>query len=131
MYRGLSAQFYRDIPASASYFAIFEFCSFYGHKYLPSINSQLLNFISGGLAGVLSWTLIMPFDVVKSRVQADIKSKMYNGFMDCFVKSTREEGVLVLFRGYSAIATRAFLVNSVTLLVYVELLKLFDSNYAN
>jgi solute carrier family 25 carnitine/acylcarnitine transporter 20/29 len=127
MYRGTVAQLYRDIPASASYFAIFEYSSFYGHKYFPSVNSQLISFLSGGLAGVLSWTLILPLDVMKSRVQADVKANLYTGLWDCVKKSVQEEGFLVLFRGYSAVATRAFLVNSVTLLVYVELLKAYKA----
>lgn len=125
MYRGTITQLYRDIPASASYFAIFEFSSFYGHKCFPSINSQLISFLSGGLAGVLSWTLILPLDVIKSRVQADVKANLYTGLWDCAKKSVQEEGVFVLFRGYSAVASRAFLVNSVTLLVYVELMKAY------
>lgn len=127
MYRGSISQFYRDIPASASYFAVFEFTTHYAHKHLPSVNSQLISFISGGLAGVLSWTLIIPFDVAKSRVQADVKGTVYKGLWDCLRKSILEEGPTVLFRGYTAVATRAFLVNSITLLVYVELLKLFSA----
>ncbi|KAL4238042.1 hypothetical protein ACF0H5_002753 [Mactra antiquata] len=125
MYRGTITQMYRDVPASASYFAVFEYASFYGHKYFTSLNSQLINFIAGGLAGVLSWTLIAPLDVMKSRVQADVKGNLYDGLWDCAKKSIKEEGFGVFFRGYSAVASRAFLVNSVTLLVYVELLKCF------
>lgn len=125
MYRGFVSQMYRDIPASVSYFTIFEFSSYYGHRHLPALNSQFLTFIAGGLAGVLSWTLILPLDVIKSRVQADVKGNLYLGLWDCAVKSVKSEGIKVLFRGYSAVALRAFLVNSVTLLVYVEMLKAY------
>ncbi|WAR19111.1 S2545-like protein, partial [Mya arenaria] len=128
MYRGTITQMYRDVPASASYFLVFEYCSYYSHKHLSFLNSQLIDFVSGGLAGVLSWTLITPLDVLKSRVQADVKGNMYSGLWDCAGKSIKQEGIRVLFRGYSAVATRAFLVNSVTLLVYVELLKAFKVN---
>jgi len=128
MYRGTFTQLYRDVPASASYFLIFEYSSFYSHKHAPFVNSQLISFLAGGLAGVLSWTLITPLDVLKSRVQADVKGNMYSGLLDCAIKSVKQEGMRVLFRGYAAVATRAFLVNSVTLLVYVELLKAFHVN---
>lgn len=127
MYRGTVAQLYRDIPASAAYFAIFEYSSFSGHKSFPYLNSQVINFICGGLAGVLSWTLILPLDVVKSRIQADVKGNLYTGFWDCVKKSVNEEGLNVLFRGYTTVATRAFLVNAVTLLTYVELIKAFKA----
>ena len=123
MYRGLVTQFYRDIPASAAYFSVFEFSSYYGHKHIPRLKTQVINFVAGGLAGVLSWTLIMPFDVMKQRVQADVKRTTYTGIWDCGIKSLRTEGVTVFFRGYSVVALRAFLVNAATLLTYVELLK--------
>ena len=125
MYRGFVTQLYRDIPASATYFCIFEFSSFYGHKHIPRLKSQVINFVAGGLAGVLSWTLIMPFDVMKQRVQADVKKTTYSGIWDCGIKSAREEGICVFFRGYSVVALRAFLVNAATLLAYVEILKVF------
>lgn len=125
MYRGLVTQFCRDVPASAAYFSIFEFSSFYGHKHIPMLKSQVINFIAGGLAGVLSWTLIMPFDVVKQRVQADVKRTTYTGIWDCGMKSLHEEGLKVFFRGYTVVAVRAFLVNAATLLAYVEILKVF------
>ena len=128
MYRGLITQFYRDIPASAAYFTIFEFSSFYGHKHIPSLKSQVINFVAGGLAGVLSWTLIMPFDVMKQRVQADVKRTTYTGIWDCGIKSLQEEGLTVFFRGYTVVALRAFLVNAATLLAYVEFLKAFKKD---
>ena len=128
MYRGLVTQFYRDIPASAAYFTIFEFSSYYGHKHIPKLKSQVINFVAGGLAGVLSWTLIMPFDVMKQRVQADVKRTTYSGIWDCAIKSVRKEGLSVFFRGYTVVALRAFLVNAATLLAYVECLKAFKNN---
>ena len=46
-----------------------------------------------------------PFDVVKSRMQnmaisADGKA-MYSGMMDCFVKSVKAEGPMVLYAGFT------------------------------
>jgi len=46
-----------------------------------------------------------PFDVLKSRIQqspVDAQGKpLYNGMGDCFLKSVKSEGVLVLWRGFT------------------------------
>ncbi|KAL3874060.1 hypothetical protein ACJMK2_037124 [Sinanodonta woodiana] len=128
LYHGLPAQALRDIPASAAYFLIFEYTTYEANHRWSFLNSQLVTFVAGGMAGVLSWTLIMPFDVVKSRVQADSKGEKFQGFRDCAIKSYKSEGFPAFFRGFSVTALRAFLVNAATLLVYVECLKLWKEH---
>jgi hypothetical protein len=44
---------------------------------------------AGGCAGTLTWFSIMPFDVIKSRYQADMK-KEFSGMLDCAFKSYKE-----------------------------------------
>ena len=83
---------------------------------------QVTNFIGGGLAGVLSWLIIMPFDVVKSKIQADPAGKMYKGFWDCARQLYASNGAKVFFLGFVPMAMRAFPVNAVTLMVYSEVL---------
>lgn len=95
MYRGLPTQALRDIPASIAYFLIYEFLIYHGVKNFPNISSTLQSFVFGGVAGVVSWALIMPFDVMKSRIQADSDRKLYSGFWDCVVKSYRSNGIKI------------------------------------
>ncbi|KAK3597335.1 hypothetical protein CHS0354_034577 [Potamilus streckersoni] len=128
LYHGLPAQALRDIPASAAYFLIFEYTTYEAKHRWSFLNTQLITFMAGGMAGVLSWTLIMPFDVVKSRVQADSKGEKFQGFLDCAIKSYKAEGFSAFFRGFSVTALRAFLVNASTLLVYVECLKIWKEH---
>lgn len=125
MYRGLPTQALRDIPASIAYFLIYEFLIYHGVKNFPNIPSTLQSFVFGGVAGVVSWALIMPFDVMKSRIQADSDRKLYSGFWDCVVKSYRSNGIKIFFRGLSMTSLRAFPVNGMTLMTHMELLKLF------
>ncbi|GMH15965.1 hypothetical protein Nepgr_017806 [Nepenthes gracilis] len=67
--------------------------------------------VAGGLAGVASWVCCYPLDVVKTRIQAQTQSSMkYGGIVDCFVKSTREDGYGVLWRGLGTAVARAFVV---------------------
>jgi len=133
LYRGLPTQFIRDVPANSMYFLTFEFLTFESAKRFPSIPSVAVNFVSGGIAGVTSWAIIIPFDVIKSRLQTDIERKEFRGFFDCVLKCYREDGMKIFFRGITMTTLRAFPVNAVTLLVYAECMKLFgeEVNYAN
>ncbi|GFS26825.1 solute carrier family 25 member 45 [Elysia marginata] len=86
------------------------------------IPAQVTNFIGGGVAGVLSWLIIMPFDVVKSKIQADPAGNIYKGFWDCTRQLYSTGGAKVFFLGFVPMAVRAFPVNAVTLMVYSEVL---------
>ncbi|XP_048735423.2 solute carrier family 25 member 45-like isoform X2 [Ostrea edulis] len=125
MYRGLPTQALRDVPASIAYFLIYEFLIYHGVKSFPNTSSTLQNFVFGGVAGVVSWALIMPFDVMKSRIQADNDRKLYSGFLDCVVKSYKSNGIKIFYRGLSLTSLRAFPVNGITLMSHIELMKLF------
>lgn len=129
MYRGLTSQLPRDVIASAIYFTIFEFLSYEGSIQLKSIPHPVINFFTGGLAGVISWSAIIPFDVVKSRLQADVDKKIYKTFLDCVIKSYKESGVKVFYRGIGVTCLRAFPVNAVTLMVYSEYMKFFNAKF--
>jgi len=57
-------------------------------------------------ASFVATTVSNPFDVVKSRVQNMPKAlpgqeQMYKGMVDCFVKSVKGEGPMVLYRGFT------------------------------
>lgn len=118
-YRGLSLHILREFPSSAAYFAVYEL----GRRRINPRGSQdpgrekVACFVSGGLAGVCSWTMIMPIDVVKSTFQA---SYSHQSVLDCVRKIYRLRGVRSFFTGTLTSAIRAFPVNAVTFLVYEE-----------
>ena len=85
--------------------------------------SQTAQFVFGGLAGTLCWLSVLPFDVVKSRMQAT-DGRHYTGMVQCARDSYRQEGAKVFMRGALAMSLRAFPVNGVTFLVYEVLLDL-------
>lgn len=80
--------------------------------------------------GVISWASIVPFDVIKSRIQADSKSNpVYKSTLDCIIQS-KKEGIMVFFRGFWMIAFRAFPVNAATFLGYEMIISFCESkNY--
>ena len=73
------------------------------------------------LAGTLCWLSVLPFDVVKSRMQA-LDGRHYTSLVHCALDSYKKEGAKVFMRGGLAMALRAFPVNGVTFLVYEVLL---------
>ncbi|KAI8808560.1 mitochondrial carrier domain-containing protein [Cladochytrium replicatum] len=110
LYRGTVATLARDIPGSAAYFVGYEF--FYRllkPKDAPiSIGAVLF---SGGMAGVTMWSIAIPPDVIKSRIQAS-PAGTYKGFMDCATKIVVKEGPGALFKGLGPALLRAFPANA-------------------
>lgn len=121
--RGLSRGFLptlcRDSPGFGFYFVSYEGCC----RILPSLtwgsstsNSTWVMLTAGGVGGIAAWLFSYPFDVVKSRLQADGLrcSEKFSGMLDCFRKSFREGGVALFTRGLGTTLVRAFPVNAVT-----------------
>lgn len=132
IYRGFSITILRDAPAHGVYFWTYEYAREHMHpgcrKRADESFSTML--IAGGLAGVASWVCCYPLDVVKSRLQAKSRPRgsqpppRYNGIIDCFQKSVREEGYSVLWRGLGTAVTRAFVVNGAIFSAYELALRL-------
>lgn len=58
--------------------------------------------IAGALAGVCSWVVTFPFDVIKTRVQSTLSPNLDNPFRNMWstiVYSYRQEGLQVFFHG--------------------------------
>lgn len=62
--------------------------------------------VAGACAGVVGWTSIYPLDVVRSRVMAQ-REAVYSSALDCAVKTFREGGVRIFFRGIKYTLIRA------------------------
>ncbi|CAK1601179.1 unnamed protein product [Parnassius mnemosyne] len=103
LFRGLGITAARDSPAFAIYFTSYE-------AMTRGDQSAMRVFTAGGVAGALSWVLLYPIDVVKSRIQGDIVGR-YLGAWDCFVKSIQSEGWRCMGRGMGAVTLRAFISN--------------------
>lgn len=114
LFRGLSITVVRDSPALAIYFTSYE-------AITRGDQSFMKVFTAGGIAGTLSWILLYPIDVVKSRIQGDVAGR-YSGAWDCFVKSIKSEGWRCMSRGIGAVTLRAFISNGAcfTAVVWTE-----------
>lgn len=121
VFRGSAATVIRDAPGCAAYFAAYEVTK----KWLTPVDSKDLSLsaviLAGGSAGVAMWTIAIPPDVIKSRIQS-AATGTYSGFLDCVKKTVATDGVRALWRGLGPAMARAFPANAATFLG-VELVK--------
>ena len=118
-YGGFGVMAVRDINASSIYFLVYEwlYSHLVRHKLTDS-HGVIASFVAGGTAGVLSWLPVMPFDVIKSRLQADHNQLKYRSVWHCVHRTYAVGGPQAFFSGVGVTMVRAFLVNAVTFLVY-------------
>lgn len=126
--KGMGTAFIRDVIGFVSYFLTYEIlCQvFAGDKKLNQLPAAQL-ILSGGIAGMVTWTSCYPLDVVKSRLQTDgigMKPE-YNGMVDCFKKSYSSGGWRVFYQGLGVTLFRAFPVNAATFYTVTSTLKIF------
>ncbi|KAL6539195.1 hypothetical protein OROGR_011844 [Orobanche gracilis] len=132
LYRGLTVTALRDAPAHGVYFWTYEYMR---EQFHPGcrINGQetfRTMLLAGGLAGVASWICCYPLDVIKTRIQGQSRSSVgkYDGIIDCFRRSVREEGYNVLWRGLGTAVARAFVVNGAIFTAYETALRCIFRN---
>lgn len=111
IYKGTVATLVRDVPGSVAYFGMYEYVKKKFSK--PGELNKAAVLFAGGMAGVANWTVAIPPDVLKSRLQAAPEGT-YKGLGDVFVKMMANEGPAALFKGIGPIMLRAFPANAAT-----------------
>ena len=114
----------RDVPTYGVYTLVYEglYAFFVKNGYTDS-KGIIANLLAGGISGVACWFPIMPFDNVKSLLQADTSHKKYSGFWDCSRKLYQSRGIRGFYTGVVMVSFRAFPVNAVTFLAYAKSLE--------
>ncbi|CAE6452542.1 unnamed protein product [Rhizoctonia solani] len=130
IFRGTVATLARDGPGSAAYFVAYEVAK---KKLTPAgSDPSQLNLsavvLAGGLAGVAMWSVAIPPDVIKSRLQS-APSGTYSGFIDCARKTVAKDGVKALWKGFGPAMARAFPANAATFLGVEASKKLFEKAF--
>lgn len=82
-----------------------------GEKLTPT-REFLGTVFAGGMAGVANWTVGMPQDVLKSRLQTAPTGTYPNGIKDVFRELMRNEGPTALYKGFVPVLTRAVPANA-------------------
>lgn len=130
IFRGTFATLARDGPGSAAYFVAYEVAK---KKLTPAgSDPSQLNLgavvVAGGLAGVAMWSVAIPPDVIKSRLQS-APHGTYTGFIDCARKTVAKDGVKALWKGFGPAMARAFPANAATFLGVEASKKLFEGSF--
>jgi len=125
LYRGLFATILRQVPSFTIYFPTYHFLkeSIGGSDDNANNNSSWASSaLAGGLAGCISWAIVYPMDVIKSRIQAlpmDATTKKRSFYHEAR-NTFRNEGFsrLMFSRGLFVTLLRAFPVNGTIFFVY-------------
>ena len=116
--RGFLVTLLRDSPGYGVYFGAYAWlCQLLtpkgGNHHDLTVPRMLL---AGGIGGALSWLVIYPIDVVKTRVSADgfQPAGRYRNYAHCVTECVSEGGLRVFTRGLYPTLVRSFPVNAVT-----------------
>ncbi|KAJ3018455.1 hypothetical protein HKX48_002880 [Thoreauomyces humboldtii] len=106
VFRGTGLTLMRDVPGSFFYFATYEGIKRGLTEGIDAKLNPLTVLLSGGIAGMMNWTVAIPIDTVKSRFQSG--STPGTTLSACFRQILAEGGVPALFRGLGPTLIRAF-----------------------
>ena len=128
--RGFLVTLLRDSPGYGVYFGAYAWsCDMLtpdGGTHNDLSVSRLL--LAGGVSGCLSWIVIYPIDVVKTRVSAEgfQPAGRYRNYAHCVSECVQEGGVRVFMRGIFPTLVRSFPVNAVTFCTVSMIERLFS-----
>lgn len=120
IFSGTGATMLRDVPGFGAYFLTYEF---FTRSDGPVSTGRML--LAGGFAGVVSWVVVYPVDVLKSRMQAEGAGK-YKNILDCLRIGVKAEGYAFLTRGIAPTVVRAFPTNAACFTVVTWSMRLLD-----
>lgn len=146
LYRGWWATAWREVPAFGAYFAIYDitkdiFNSFFSRhtgiceKEMAAQNHIYLwasSALAGGTTGAMTWAMIYPFDIIKTKIQTcPIDTPLEKRRILAVGQNiVRQEGIMALFRGLNITVIRAFPVNGIIFPVYEYcLMKMAELEY--
>ncbi|CAI5706902.1 hypothetical protein KXD40_006059 [Peronospora effusa] len=118
LFKGWQVCLLRDVPAFGAYFCGYEATKRALTKGQNENETDLKLMMAGGIAGMFSWIVSMPQDVVKSCVQSQSLDGKQLSMMEMARTRMQQEGPRFFFKGFSATMLRAFPVSAVTFLVY-------------
>ncbi|XP_037824945.1 solute carrier family 25 member 35-like [Lucilia sericata] len=128
LWRGSMAAIPRAAIGSGAQIATFGKTKFLLKEYDLVTQPALNSFCSGLIAGSIMSVAITPPDVISTRLynQGWDERGRYNGWLDCFLKICRTEGIYGLYKGFWANYLRIAPHSTLVLLFFDELLIVRD-----
>ena len=89
-----------------------EWGKFYRNLFGIAKMDQKLSVLTGATAGATEAFVVVPFELIKIRLQDKAQAGKYNGMIDCLTKIVRQEGPLALYNGLESTMWRHVLWNA-------------------
>lgn len=122
LYNGLEATYWRNASWNAGYFGSIHFIRTSLPEAQTDFGNGLRNFFAGAISGTIATILNTPFDVVKSRIQMQVKKPgevpKYNWTLPGLASVFREEGFGALYKGFAPKVLRLGPGGGILLVVY-------------
>ncbi|KAG1710023.1 hypothetical protein DVH05_017032 [Phytophthora capsici] len=124
LFKGWEICLLRDVPSFGAYFCCYEASkrALTDGKSENETDWKLMT--AGGIAGMVSWAVCMPLDVVKSCVQGQKLEGKQQSMLEIAKSRMKQEGLGFFFKGFGATMVRAFPVSAVTFLVYEKTMQM-------
>ncbi|KAH7482435.1 hypothetical protein PRIC1_006821 [Phytophthora ramorum] len=125
MWKGLTTTVIRDSLGVAFYFLGYDYAK---RRLVASgkLGETATLLTAGAFGGVSFWAVALPFDTIKSLIQADGKEGKYTGLVSATTRLVREGGVKQLFRGWQAAFSRGIPSAAITFWTFERANKLLD-----
>ncbi|KAL2149312.1 hypothetical protein VTH82DRAFT_8660 [Thermothelomyces myriococcoides] len=113
LYRGITAPILMEAPKRATKFAANDkWGKFYKDIFGQQTMTQSLSVLTGASAGATEAFVVVPFELVKIRLQDKASAGKYSGMIDVVVKTVRNEGLLAMYNGLESTLWRHILWNA-------------------
>lgn len=102
-----------EAPKRATKFAANdEWGKFYRKAFGAEKMTQPLSVLTGATAGATESFVVVPFELVKIRLQDKANASKYTGMLDVVAKTVKQEGVLAMYQGLESTLWRHILWNA-------------------
>ncbi|KAL1890389.1 hypothetical protein Cpir12675_005403 [Ceratocystis pirilliformis] len=113
LYRGITAPILMEAPKRATKFAANdEWGKVYRNMFGMTTMNQPLSVLTGATAGATESFVVVPFELVKIRLQDKASAGKYSGMLDVIKKTIRNEGVLAMYNGLESTLWRHIVWNA-------------------
>jgi len=113
LYRGITAPILLEAPKRAIKFAANDnWGRFYKEAFGTPTMTQSLSVLTGASAGASEAIVVVPFELVKIRLQDKASAGKYSGPMDVIKKIVANEGILAMYNGLESTMWRHVLWNA-------------------
>ena len=119
LYSGYLPTLFRTMGLLGSFFVMVD----YSVRYIPDvINAPLIGpFFKGGVCATAAWCFAFPFETAKSVIQSDTTGQyrqMRYATWKVMTEIYRTKGIRGLYRGFGPGASRSFVANGTSMIVY-------------